>query len=279
MLRYATLLAALSLALPVGAQAKVDAPRLYVFDCGSIDVADISVFSPGVNQGQKRTLASPCYLVVHPKGTLMWDTGLGDPIAAMPDGKRIGSNFLFKVGKTLASQLKEIGVDPAGVNYLAISHMHSDHAGNTHLFPKATLLMQKEEFETAFGPEAAKFYSTDNSAFAHMKSNPLVKLTGDHDVFGDGTVTIKRMLGHTAGHQVLYLKLPKTGKVMLSGDLVHFQSNWENLGVPGFNLDKVQSVAAMKQAKAFLAKEKAELWIQHDPEQYARTRLAPHYYE
>ena len=65
-------------------------PRLYAFNCGTIDVSDISVFSPGVDVGKKKTLTDSCYLIVHPKGALMWDTGLSDEIAAMPSGKNLG---------------------------------------------------------------------------------------------------------------------------------------------------------------------------------------------
>ena len=121
----------------------VSALRMYVFDCGTIDVADISVFSPGVNVGKKKVLTNSCYLIAHPKGTLIWDTGLSDAIAALPDGKANGG-FHMRLKKPLAAQLKEAGYAPEAVTYLGISHMHFDHIGNVGLFPKASLLIQKE---------------------------------------------------------------------------------------------------------------------------------------
>jgi N-acyl homoserine lactone hydrolase len=253
-------------------------PRLYVFDCGTIDVADISLFSPGVDVGKKKTLTDSCYLIVHPKGTLMWDTGLSDEIAAMPGGKKMGEKFHGNLKKTVASQLQEAGFAPGAVTYLGLSHMHSDHIGNVGLFPKATLLMQKEEIASAFGPDAMK-YGNDVKNYPTLGANPKQELTGDHDVFGDGSVVIKRAIGHTPGHQSLFVKLKKTGNVLLSGDLAHFTKNWDKRRVPSFNFDKDMSVKAMNDMAAFMKTNKASFWIQHDLEQNAKLRHAPKYYE
>ncbi|MES2900407.1 MAG: N-acyl homoserine lactonase family protein [Pseudomonadota bacterium] len=252
--------------------------RLYVLDCGSIDVADISLFSPGVDQGKKKTLTNSCYLVVHPQGTLVWDTGFSDELAAMAEGKKVSEAFHVRLKQPLAAQLKAVGVAPEQVSYLGLSHMHFDHIGNVGMFPKATLLMQKEEIQSAFGPDAAKF-GNDPKTYPTLGANPKQELSGDHDVFGDGSVTIKRAVGHTPGHQMLYLKLRKTGNILLSGDLAHFTKNWENRRVPSFNHDKEVSLKAMEEAAKFLKENKAKLWIQHDLEQNATIKHAPRYYE
>lgn len=253
-------------------------PRVYVFDCGTIHVSDISVFSPGVDKGKKKVLTDSCYLIAHPKGTLMWDTGLNDELATMADGKKFSANFHMRLKKPLAAQLKEIGYTPESVNFLGLSHMHFDHIGNVGLFPKATLLMQKEEYESAFGPDAAK-YGNDPKNYPTLAANPSQQLTGDHDVFGDGTVVIKRAVGHTPGHQSLFLKLKNTGSVVLSGDLAHFTKNWENRRVPSFNFDKDMSIKAMNDMAAFMKANKAKFWIQHDLEQNRKIRHAPKSYD
>ncbi len=253
-------------------------PRLYAFNCGTIDVSDISVFSPGVDVGKKKTLTDSCYLIVHPKGALMWDTGLSDEIAAMPGGKKLSEKFHGSLKKTVASQLKEAGFTPDSVTHLGISHMHFDHIGNVGLFPKATLLMQKEEFASAFGPDAAKF-GNDAKNYPTLGANPKQEIAGDHDVFGDGTVVIKAAKGHTPGHQVLFVKLKKTGNVLLSGDLAHFTKNWDNRRVPSFNFDKEMSVKAMNDMAAFMKENKAKFWIQHDLEQNQKIRHAPKFYD
>jgi glyoxylase-like metal-dependent hydrolase (beta-lactamase superfamily II) len=252
--------------------------RLYVFNCGSIEVLDVSVFHPGIGKGEHKTLADSCYLIVHPNGTLMWDAGLPDGLVNTPEGKTVYNTFTMRVTETLAAQLQETGHGPETVGYLGISHMHGDHIGNVGLFPHATLLIQKEEHDAAFGPDASK-YGFDPALYPSLHSNPLKKLEGDHDVFGDGTVIIKRTLGHTPGHQALYVKLPKTGNILLSGDLVHFTDNWTHKRVPGFNFDKERSLKTMQEVEEFLKANQATLWIQHDLEQNTGIRHAPAYYE
>jgi N-acyl homoserine lactone hydrolase len=274
----ASLLLLGSTAFAAGTAPAVKTLRVYAFDCGSIDVSDISVFSPGVDVGQKKTLTDSCYLIAHPKGALMWDTGFSDELATMAEGKKVSDIFHVRLKKPLAAQLKEIGYTPESVNFLGLSHMHFDHIGNVGLFPNATLLMQKEEYESAFGPDAAKF-GNDAKNYPTLAANPSQQLNGDFDVFGDGTVVIKRETGHTPGHQILFLKLKKTGNVVLSGDLAHFTKNWENKRVPSFNFDKETSVKTMNNMEDFIKENKATLWIQHDLEQNLRIKHAPKFYE
>lgn len=252
--------------------------RLYAFNCGSIEVLDVSVFHPGIGKGERKMLTDSCYLVVHPKGSLMWDTGLPDGLAKFPEGKTVYDTFTMRVTKTLAAQLQEIGRTPESIDYLGISHMHGDHVGNASLFPRATLLMQKEEYAAAFGAEPSK-YGFDPSGYPTLRSNLVKQLEGDHDVFGDGSVIIKRTLGHTPGHQALYVKLPKSGNILLSGDLVHFTDNWVHKRVPGFNFDKERSAKTMQEVEEFLKANNATFWIQHDLEQNAGIKHAPAYYE
>ena len=274
----ATLMLLGSTAFAAPSATALTTPRLYAFNCGTIDVSDISVFSPGVDVGKKKTLTDSCYLIVHPKGALMWDTGLSDEIAAMPGGKQLSEKFHGSLKKTVAAQLKEAGFSPDSVTHLGLSHMHFDHIGNVGLFPKATLLMQKEEYASAFGADAAKF-GNDAKNYPTLGANPKQELSGDHDVFGDGSVVIKRAVGHTPGHQSLFVKLTKTGNILLSGDLAHFTKNWDNRRVPSFNFDKDMSVKAMNDMAAFMKENKARFWIQHDLEQNKKIKHAPKFYE
>lgn len=256
----------------------VEAPRLYVFDCGTIDVGDISLFQPGVGKGEPKRLGNSCYLVAHPKGTLLWDAGLPDELAQTPEGKTMFNMFTARVERPLAAQLAEIDVKPDRINYLGVSHMHFDHIGNSALVPNATLLIQQPEYDAAFGPEPGK-YGFDPTGYAHLKTRRVKKLDGDYDVFGDESVVIKRAMGHTPGHQALFVRLPKTGNILLSGDLVHFTENWTHKRVPGFNFDKEQTARTMDEVERFLKANNAVLWIQHDLEQNAGIRHAPTYYE
>ena len=114
---------------------------------------------------------------------------------------------------------------------IAFSHTHGDHVGNANYFTKATLYMQEPEYAAAFGANPSKF-GFDPSTYEKLRANPVVKLNGDYDVFGDSSVMIFSTPGHTPGHQSLLVRLPKRGPVVLSGDMTRFQENWVNRRVP-----------------------------------------------
>jgi N-acyl homoserine lactone hydrolase len=253
--------------------------RLYLLDCGESDTKDVSMWSPGVDVGQPRTFSDSCYLIRHAKDWLLWETGVSDSIAAMPDGLVVGNGMLtLHVHKTLRSQLQELGVAPTDVTHLGFSHFHGDHVGNANLFTAATLYVQQAEYDAAFGPDAAK--SGFNPAFYNkLRDSRMVKLDGDYDLFGDGSVMIYSTPGHTPGHQSLLVRLPKTGPVLLSGDAVHFRENWENRRVPARNFNKEQSLASMEKLAQILEREHATLWINHDKPQTDGLQHAPEYFE
>ncbi|MGH8629926.1 MAG: N-acyl homoserine lactonase family protein [Burkholderiales bacterium] len=273
------------LAMLPGDFARADEPRasvqrMYVFYCGESRTEDVSAnWSPGVDVGKPREFSNNCYLVRHDKGWMLWDTGLSDSIASTPEGVSVlGGLLVLRVNRTLASQLAEIGLSPVDVTHLAISHFHSDHCGNANLFTTATLYIQQPEYDAAFGPEPAKFGFVPAN-YERLRANPVVKLNGDHDVFGDGSVVILTTPGHTPGHQSLLVRLPKSGAVLLSGDMVHFDSNWSNRRVPSRNFDRDLSARTMERVSAFLAANNARLWINHDKAQSAAIAHAPEYVE
>src|SRR6266852_7955765 len=114
--------------------------RLYVLDCGQNTGKDQSRWSPGVNEGKPIEFSDNCYLIRHAKGLLLWDTGIADAVAAMPNGMVVGNGAIIqRRAKTLAAQLAEIGVKPADITYVAVSHTHGDHVGNVALFPSSTI--------------------------------------------------------------------------------------------------------------------------------------------
>ena len=245
--------------------------RLYVLDCGQNIGKDQSRWSPGVNEGKSIEFSDNCYLIRHAKGLLLWDTGIPDAVAAMPDGMVVANGAITqRRAKTLAAQLVEIGVKPADIAYVAVSHTHGDHVGNVALFPSSTILIQGAEYDWAMTQPA-------KPAFA--PTQPIEKLTGDRDVFGDGSVMILSTPGHTPGHQSLLVVLAKSGPVLLSGDAVHFRDNWENRRVPSMNTNREQTLVSMQRIASVMETRKAQLWINHDKAQSAQLRYAPAYYE
>lgn len=250
--------------------------QLYAFDCGNIESRDVSMFSPGVDKGKIKKLTNSCYLIRHPLGDLMWDTGLPDTIG--PEGIIVYEGaFEMKVNNPLAKQLKEIDVDPSDIEWLGISHFHSDHTGNANWFSNASLLIQEEEFAAAFGENPYQF-GFEPTHYNKLDQAKITKLNGDLDLFGDGRVVIKKAVGHTPGHQALFVDLPNSGPILISGDLYHFTSNREHRRVPVFNFDKEQSLQSMEEIEAFVKQTNAQFWIQHDKEQNATIKHAPEFY-
>jgi N-acyl homoserine lactone hydrolase len=257
-------------AAPSQAQSAAGLERLYVLDCGQGHAGDQSRWSPGVNVGKPLDLSDNCYLLHHAQGWLLWDSGIPDRVAELPDGlSSAGGAMVWRRPKTLASQLAAIGVAPADIRYVAISHTHGDHVGNVDLFPTATVLIQKAEYDWAFASATPPFEA----------DHPIDKLVGDRDVFGDGSVTIISTPGHTPGHESLLVHLPKTGWLVLSGDAAHFKENWDNRRVPANNTDKAQTIASMDHIAALLQEHRAQLWINHDKAQSNTLRYAPEYYD
>jgi N-acyl homoserine lactone hydrolase len=269
-MRLTLALAAFAVALGALPASAAGVDKLYVLYCGEIRGADQSRWSPGVNVGVPIELSDNCYLIHHDKDWFLWDTGLDDGVAAKPDGLTGANGALhMKRAKTLASQLDALGVKPADIKGMAISHTHPDHVGNIELFPQTMLYVQKAEYDWPGEGGAPRF----------KPEHPVTKLEGDHDVFGDGSVVILSTPGHTPGHQSLLVKLPKTGAVVLSGDAVHFKDNWDNRRVPGMNFNKEETLASMQKIADTLAKEHAQLWINHDKPQSDAQKKAPDDYE
>jgi glyoxylase-like metal-dependent hydrolase (beta-lactamase superfamily II) len=216
------------------------ADRLYVLDCGLGHATDESRWTVGVNVGKPIDITVSCYLIHHASGYFLWDTGISDAVAGMADGWYPNNNPATDIhwtrAKTLESQLAEIGVKPSEIKFVGISHTHPDHIGNAELFPNVPFLIQKAEYDYYFAPGKtgiAKPPSDTRATFS--KEHPVNLVQEDLDVFGDSSVMIVYTPGHTPGHQSCLVHLAKTGWILLSGDAVHLQENWDNRRIPYFS--------------------------------------------
>jgi N-acyl homoserine lactone hydrolase len=276
----APLLAALILASGAMSQTKARAPkslRLYVFDGGSLNIPDTSPYRLKKEDLATTYMSVACFLVVHPKGTLMWDAG-AVPDSAFKPGGGPGTIRYATAMKPLGTQLAGVGYSPADITYLALSHFHWDHVGNANLFAGSTWLVTQAERDIMFSdPPSPRTEPQNYSALKNSKTMILTK--SEYDVFGDGTVIIMAAPGHSPGHQVLFLKLAKTGPVMLSGDLYHYPEERKLNLIPTTEFNADQTVASRAAVEAFLKKSGAQLWIQHDFNGNAKLRKAPGFYE
>lgn len=248
--------------------------RLYALDGGHIEIADMSMFSDtGEGEGKSSKLVSSAYLIRHPKGDLLWDSGFGDAIADQKDGLSPGPGYHISVPTKVVDQLQRAGVTPADIEFLAFSHMHGDHTGNANTFTGATWLVNQRELEFALSsptpqgvqPPTFSAYKTVNKQFVN----------GDYDVFGDGKVRILKTPGHTPGHQVLVVNLAKAGTIVLSGDLYHSRLNAKSKLVPSFNASRADTLASFDRVDRILKNTHGRLIVQHAEEDFATLPKPP----
>jgi glyoxylase-like metal-dependent hydrolase (beta-lactamase superfamily II) len=266
-------------ALQASGQApKVPSVRLYVLDCGVLKRGEPTAYGLTRAQVGSTDFSDACYLVAHPRGTLLWDVGIiPDDDILKPGGTEVqtprGANVATR---TLRSQLQQLGYGPKDITYLAISHGHADHIANANEYAGSTLLMQSAEWDSLFSETARK--QPLFASYNRLEGGKAIKLTGDHDVFGDGTVVLLSTPGHTPGHQSLFLKLAKTGPVVLTGDLYHYAAERTLKKIPV--ADNQQQTAGSRAAvDTLLQKTGAQLWIQHDILANATMKKAPLYYD
>lgn len=242
--------------------------KLYQLVGGSIFVKKLEVFSQDTTYtGQQKQFTDAYYVIAHPKGNLMWDAGLPEQLVMPEPFDEPSGVFRIQRPDSLANQLKSIGFKIEDFKYFAMSHSHFDHTGHANYMKDATLLIQENEFIANAGDSIKQA----NPALAELKN--IKKLNGDFDVFGDGSVVIKSMPGHTIGHQVLYVEVSGLEKpVLLTGDLYHFEENRANKGVPSFNYDVAQTIESMAKFEAFAKEKNAEVIIQHSPLDFEKLK-------
>jgi N-acyl homoserine lactone hydrolase len=267
-------------------QALPATPRLYVFDGGSLDVADPGRYQLKRDEVDTDRFSVACFLVAHPKGLLMWDACAVPDSAWKPTGKPVRQHLVLPgsqeryvtIAKSLAAQLTDAGHRASAVTHLALSHYHYDHTANANEFAAATWLVRQVERDAMLSSKPPDL--TEPANYGALKnSRTTIVSTDQHDVFGDGTVVIKSAPGHTPGHQVLLVKLAKTGPVVLSGDLYHYPQERTLNRLPTFEFNKDQTAASRRDLESFLTKNRAQLWIQHDFTADAKLKKAPAYYE
>jgi N-acyl homoserine lactone hydrolase len=249
--------------------------KLYVFDCGSLSLEDISMFNLTAEETEVRELFVPCYLIEHEKGRLLWDGGLPKPYADAGQISLEGGSATYE--NWIVDQLAAMGITPGDISHAAYSHLHYDHAGAANYFLESKVLMQKAEWEAAFGGESGAFVETE--WFDRLKTADVKILEGDHDVFGDGSVKLIYTPGHTPGHQSLYVDLEATGPLILSGDLFHFRANRTLRRPPNFNADAEQTLESMDKIEQLIKETGATLWIEHDKALADSLNKAPAYYD
>ena len=254
--------------LPAWAQAAQSTPEVTLtrLDCGTSNPP----FDPNLRfsdtwafRGLKVQLVYSCYLIKHGDDYMVWDAGHSMSAGAVAP----------KV--SMVDQLAQLQVKPEQIKYIGISHYHGDHIGQVASFPKSMLLIGKGDWDVLTSPKPPAM--ANPAPFANWisgggKVDPVLL---DKDIFGDGTVVMLGTPGHTPGHTVLLVRLQQMGPVMLSGDLAHFQENYEGDGVPVFNTNRAETLASIDRFKKIAANLKATVILQHDTRHVSKLPAFP----
>jgi N-acyl homoserine lactone hydrolase len=277
----AGVLGAAALAAPASAAElapapKVTAPRLYVFDCGTLVFNKPEDYNLTREEVRDSNMGVTCYLIVHPKGMLLYDTGLNDRLIGRPLYENVLEGYAQVKFNSLSGQLADIGVAPGRIDYLVLSHYHWDHIGNAGDFAGSTWLVYPGDRDQMFSKAArANPWFNQYAALEHGKT---VLLKGDHDVFGDGTVVVLATPGHTEGHCSLLVRLKNTGPVVLSGDLYHYAEE-RTLGRMPDPEKTAGTVESRAKIEDLLRRTGAQLWIGHSMEFFRTVRKSPSWYD
>ncbi|QMU64396.1 MAG: MBL fold metallo-hydrolase [Flavobacteriaceae bacterium] len=241
--------------------------KLYALEGGAILVKKLEVFSQDTTYtGQTRQFTNAYYVISHPKGNLMWDAGLPEQLIVPEPFHEPNGVFAIQRPDSLKNQLASIGFTIEDFDYIALSHHHFDHTGHANYLKDATWLVQENEYNAIAGDTV----KVKNPAVRELTN--VKKLNGDYDVFGDGTVIIKSMPGHTIGHQVLYVDTGLEQPILLTGDLYHFEENRTHRRVPSFNYNVKQTLESMDKFEAFAKEKNAKVFIQHSPADFERIK-------
>jgi glyoxylase-like metal-dependent hydrolase (beta-lactamase superfamily II) len=225
------------------------------------------------------------YVLKHPKGNVIFDTGNNDKTITDPEGwwGPLAKGFGLKMTKddAIPAQLEKIGLKTSDIKYVVVGHLHLDHGGNVSQFPNATLVTQDDELKAAWWPDVGFSVYYIPGDFADTKKMNIIRLNGDLDLFDDGTARIMRAPGHTPGSQFMVVKLPKTGSVILTSDVVYLKENLDKNLIPPIpgTVSPGDAYRSYQRVRLIRDANNAQIFYGHDPEVFKATKHAPEFYD
>ena len=246
--------------------------RVLAFTCGWL-TGPLSNFLAG-EEGRLRAPV-PCYLIDHPRGKVLFDTGLHRSLATDPDGRLGPLAKVFEVefgaGELVSERLRALDVDPGDVRFIVNSHLHFDHVGGNAEIPNACVVVQRPEWEAGHDARLARRSAFD--ARDYDTGQDVLQVSGEHDLFGDGRVVCMPTYGHTPGHQSLLLRLDG-GPILLSSDACYLRRTLDEMRLPTVVHDADAARASLRWMDA-LRRDGTRIFFGHDPEFWATVPQAP----
>lgn len=248
-------------------------PTVYAFICGHTTIAHQLIVDGAEGM---ITLPVPAFLIDHPEGLFVFDTGFNRRVHSDPQGGYVPGDFYntrrldFSPEEELPTQMRRTGFDPGAVRFVANSHLHYDHCGGNDLFPQATVLLQEAEYLAAA--------TASDEVMAYRKPDFLtgqtkLLLNGEHDVFGDGSVRLVPTYGHTPGHQSLRIQTAEN-PVLLTADACYLEQTLEATAIPGQKTDEQAFRDSLNIIRAF-RDSGGLVAFGHDADFWQRMPLAP----
>lgn len=284
-------LAGALLGAALASTASAEDTRLYAFSSGALTIGKGILQNLAPNDPPIK-IPVGFYVIKHPKGNVLFDTGNNDRIITDPSYWGDAFKSLKPVNTpdvAIDAQLKKIGLSPNDIKYVVVSHLHLDHGGNVGKFPNSTIIVQKDEIENAFWPQpgtGGPYMVGDVMPLRAPNSNypnavKMIQLNGDYDIFGDGSMVVKRWVAHTPGSQMMTVKLKNSGTIILTGDNVYFRENVEKNLPPNIVLAYKPDgfFTAYEWIRHMMATEKADYFTAHDPDAFKAMKKAPEYYD
>jgi glyoxylase-like metal-dependent hydrolase (beta-lactamase superfamily II) len=242
------------------------AVRIVPFTCGWL-AAPMGLFVEG-DHGRRR-VPVPAFLIEHPKGRVVFDTGLHPDVQHDAHGRlgAIADVFPaeYRAGEEIAGRLAGCGVDAARVDVVVLSHLHFDHAGGLVTLPNARVVVQRREWTAGHDADLAAALYLSPRDFDH--GHDVTVVDGEHDVFGDGRVVCVPTHGHTPGHQSLRVRLDG-GEVVLTADACYLRRTLDDERLPPHPYDRDGMIASLRRLRA-LREAGARLIFGHDPDGWA----------
>ncbi len=240
-------------------------PKLTVLNCGRLTTSGGRYLdAAGITSQRDDQSALSCYLIDHPKGRVLVDTGIPDEWAEFPAGvARGGGKFMFESTDPLLPQLSRLGLAPEDIQFVVYTHLHNDHTGNLAKFPGARPVLQRSEYDFAFGPRAEE-WGYEPESYRPLVDLETLLVDGEHDLFGDGAVRLFPTPGHTPGHQVVLVNLKKNGRLLICGDLYYTAEDRQPRRFPKWNFNWPKTLESMERVEQLAAEEPTRLLMGHD---------------
>ena len=247
--------------------------KLWRLDCGAFTAPRDAFSDFFAHPSERASYVDSCYLIRHGQDLMLWDAGLSLTVKNQPENT--SAPIRMSLGFSIADQLAQLGFKAADVTILGLSHNHSDHTGQASTFPQARLVMDKTDFE-ALQRTPAPFFTDPSDLRPWLTGDSMSELiSGDYDVFGDGTVDLVALPGHTPGNHGLLVRLAHARVILLSGDALHTPEQVASHALPPSNPSRADSLASLDRIAGIVRDAHATLVIQHDPGSVAKLPAFP----